>query len=323
MNKLLVSSAIIVLFFAVALSGCFNETDSSDGSDTKRVVIEGKGTYSSIQAAIDNASVGDTIFVSNGTYYETLVINTTTTLIGASNEKTIVDSKKSVNYFADTVLVNADNCTITGFKITNTNTSPNDAVGIKIKSSNNTISNTTVVNLDDGIYIDNDANHNTLVWNTISQNEYGITSRFSYKNTISYNNISSNSLYGMYLYSQSNNIVISENIIADNGQGLRVKGSANNKIFGNTVIDNLEGMLFCCGANNNMIYYNVFKNNSEWHAQDLLNNHWDNGSVGNYWDDYTGIDVDGDGIGDAPYDIPNGDNGGVQDRYPLMNPIEL
>ena len=58
-------------------------------------------------------------------------------------------------------------------------------------------------------------------------------------------------------------------------------------------------------------------NNTNWNARDDPINIWDNGIVGNYWDDYTGLDEDGDGIGDTPYLI----NSEIGDRFPLMNPI--
>jgi hypothetical protein len=45
-------------------------------------------------------------------------------------------------------------------------------------------------------------------------------------------------------------------------------------------------------------------------------NVWDNGTVGNYWDDYSGADDDDDGIGDTPYTNISGD-AGTQDNFPI------
>jgi hypothetical protein len=69
-------------------------------------------------------------------------------------------------------------------------------------------------------------------------------------------------------------------------------------------------------------------------AGDITGNTWNDGAPtrrGNYWRDYTGIDIDADGVGDTkvPWPCPNGGSPcsyagppGV-DWYPLINPWKL
>jgi hypothetical protein len=71
-------------------------------------------------------------------------------------------------------------------------------------------------------------------------------------------------------------------------------------------------------------YHNNFVSNNHQVATDDLydiygKDSFDNGEKGNYWSDYTGKDVDGDGIGDTPYVIDDK----RQDRYPLMAPFDV
>ena len=74
-------------------------------------------------------------------------------------------------------------------------------------------------------------------------------------------------------------------------------------------------------ANGNNIYLNCF--NNILNANDNgTNNHWDNGIKGNYWDDYTGLDTDNNGIGDSPYNITGSSSS--QDNFPLIQcPLPL
>ena len=64
------------------------------------------------------------------------------------------------------------------------------------------------------------------------------------------------------------------------------------------------------------MYLNDYIDN-QYQASDFGNdNKWDCMSRGNYWSDYTGVDIDSDGIGETPYLVlPNG-----SDRFPLMKP---
>ena len=71
--------------------------------------------YLTIQGAINAALNGDTIFVYNGTYFENIVVNKTVSLIGQSEENTIISAKNSS---INALNVTSSNVNISGFSVT-------------------------------------------------------------------------------------------------------------------------------------------------------------------------------------------------------------
>jgi len=133
---------------------------------------------------------------------------------------------------------------------------------------------------------------------------------------ISVSNLNLTGKYGVQLLFSNNNIIKS-NTLSHMEFALLIKNSNNNTIYGNIFNNNTRGISLS-ESSNNTFYRNFFINNTR-HAFDIGANHWDNGSEGNYWDDYTGADENNDGIGDMPYSIWGGVN---MDRYPIVQPVD-
>jgi len=200
-----------------------------------------------------------------------------------------------------------------------------------------TISNVVSHDCDNAIYIYGSSNNNIINCDVYNSN-YGIYLRgYSDNNNVTDCNSYNNNNNGIFLWDSSHNNIIKCNSY-NNGQGMSISGSSNNNIENCDVYNNDDrGIYFGDSSDNNVIYCSIHSNSkkgikfyesytnlihhnnfvNDENADDTCSNTWDDGSEGNYWSDYTGVDVDPeDGIGDTPYDIPGGSN---QDRFPLMN----
>ena len=132
---------------------------------------------------------------------------------------------------------------------------------------------------------------------------------------------------GLYIFEGGNNI-IRGNTISDNAlRGVSIVASSNNTLYNNLIGKSWFGIKmeswgisvnetwFVLRPRNNTIYHNNFiDNKKQVYVGVRCANSWDNGIEGNYWSNYTGVDLNHDGIGDSWHQI----NENNTDHYPLM-----
>jgi parallel beta-helix repeat protein len=118
---------------------------------------------------------------------------------------------------------------------------------------------------------------------------------------------------------------ISNNNATNNYHGIELSASSNNTVTDNTASNNDQRGIYLASSSNNTIYNNYFNNTNN--AYDDGTNTWNTTNTtgpnivggpyigGNYWNDYSGSDINGDGFGDIPYNITAGSN---KDYLPLI-----
>jgi parallel beta-helix repeat protein len=184
-----------------------------------------------------------------------------------------------------------------------------NGMGIYMTGNNNTISQNTIIH-EVSINLGPSAQYNTISYNTILKGEAGILIAKSSNNLIFGNIIKEkmDSRTGsLYLSYDSFNNIIFANQFENNALAVSLGAQVADFVWNNVY--------------NNTFYRNNFINNAQsvWIAPRTPVNYWDDGKQGNYWSNFHGIDSNGDGISETPYEI----TGNNTDHHPLMKPIGI
>jgi parallel beta-helix repeat protein len=312
--------------------------------------------YPTIQAAIGNASAGDTVFVRNGEYHENVVVNKSIYLIGEDKQETIIRGTFNRFYQDCTVILKAENIKIDGFTLTG------DTVGVQVAGNGcQVIGNIVLNSFESGIMIagkDAIVSQNNITgsggWcgievyhaanvlindNYISEVQLGVTIQSSVDITINGNCISGNGLSedGIELDTSVGLYISGNNITNNSGYGIAFYRSCYNaSVYRNNISGNDVGVRllnFVIYGNTTMIGKGncVFKNNMIGNKQQVIaETAWDGAQ---YLTNYTGsnatdvVSWDNGSVGNYWSDY-NGNGSYVIDQnnidhYPLTQPVDI
>jgi len=197
-------------------------------------------------------------------------------------------------------------------------------------SKQNILSNNEISDVRDGIYF-SFANSTQVYENHIHHVRYGLHYMYSDDNNFIDNLFENNVAGAALMYSKRINFkknvfarcrgfraygilfqsmdysAASNNLIIDNSRGIFFDNCNFNDINNNIILDNDLAIQMMGNGEENKVLKNNFVNNLSNLVVDGKNSRtiWSEKAGGNYWSDYEGFDLDGDGIGDVPHKIQN------------------
>jgi nitrous oxidase accessory protein len=195
----------------------------------------------------------------------------------------------------------------------------------------NRIEHNDIADARDGFYI-SFSHFCTIDYNKVHRTRYGLHYMYSNDNSFSYNTLTDNVAGAAVMYAKrfkfSGNVFAHnrgfraygvlwqdvrhsdcfDNLIFDNTIGLYFDQAGMSNVYKNLVISNDVASIILENSENNTIFDNNFINNLSLlrlrgGTQRGRNNLFYRDGKGNYWSEYRGYDLDGDGIGDQPYKL--------------------
>jgi len=195
---------------------------------------DGPADFQTIQEAINHANEGDTIFVRSGVYNENVLIDKTLSLIGESENTTIISGREIYYKTWGLVTITASNVNFSRFAVYESS-----MVGMAIF-----LKGVTGCNI----------SHNIL-----KDHEYGIVVVDSYKNFISDNIIENCKIYGITLYG----IHSSGSPLNTLRRNKLTKNSYNLGVYGRTLSDFIQDIDVSNVVDDKPVYYLVNQSNKQ------------------------------------------------------------